>query len=125
MIILMTIFLIGFSVGMVLFMIYMSDPFNRVGLSILCGLFAVLGAIGLYDGLKNTETIDGDYFISRRFFKTKKFQIREIARVSLMGQFVILLDSSNKTLVKISTSTGNLDKIMDRLNDFGVVVEVV
>ncbi len=123
MIIFMIIMIVGFFIGMILSLIYITDPFNRVGIPILCGVLALLCVVGCYDGLRNNEMIDGDYFISHRFFKTKKFHIKEISRLSVTGGIATLLDSNNKTLVNISTFTKNLDKIIDRLNEFGVLVE--
>ena len=117
--VLLAIFLTGFLLSLIL----ISDSTTKSVMSIFSGVFTALMAVGGYDGLKNNEEIEGDFFISHRFTRVKRIPIREIKRVSMMGQFVLLLDSNNKTLVRMDRMTGNLDKILERLNEYGVVIE--
>ncbi|XMB73002.1 hypothetical protein RJI07_03590 [Mycoplasmatota bacterium WC30] len=124
MIILMFVFLTCFSVATILCLVLITDTTSKLISSIISGLFTIACVVGCYDGLNNNEIIKGDYFISHRFGKAKEIHIKEIKRASLMGQFVVLLDSNNNTLVRMDRGTGNLDKILERLTEYGVVIEV-
>ncbi|MCD4826389.1 MAG: hypothetical protein K8Q99_01255 [Acholeplasmataceae bacterium] len=118
------IIMIASILGIIFSLILIKDPTDKLIISIFLGIMAIVCAVGYYDGLKHNERIEGNYFIIYRFFKVKKIDIKDIKRVSSRGQFVTLSDINNETLARMSSMTGNLDKIIERLSEYGVIIEI-
>lgn len=116
--------LIGIMIGcFVLSFIYLENITDKLIVSSVLILFTILLAFSYYDVTKSNESVDGNYFYINRWFKTKKFHLSEIKKVTTTPQMAILLDENNKTIARISMMTKNLDKILERFSEFGVVID--
>ena len=123
MVILMFVLLLAFSAASVASLIFITDAGNRALVTGFLGIFVLVSVAGCYDGLKNNEMIDGDYLFTHRFGKERKIPLKDISRITVFGTLLLFRDANSKILARIDRNTCNLDLILERISEYGAVIE--